>query len=82
MAGLRHDNEAEVFVVAVPPSHLLRAVELVVVLVDLAGLLVKDLSVGKVNLLDPLQLGPYPVLLVVVAHVYKDVKISAKQIRE
>ena len=56
MAGLRHDDRCEVFVVAIPAASQLLITELVDILVDLPRLQVKHLTIIEIDPLDPFKL--------------------------
>ena len=72
VASLGHHNGCKVFVVAIPATHLLGAIELVQVFVHLAWLQIEHFAIGEVNLLDPLKLRSNTVLHIVVSDVYED----------
>ena len=74
MTGLRHNDRSKVVVVTIPAANLGRAIKLIVVLVDFAGLEIKHLAFIKVNALDPLKSGTDSVFLVVLADSDEDSK--------
>ena len=69
VAGLRHHNHREVIVMSVPASNFLRTVKLVQVGVYLARLLIKQLTVGEVNLFYPLESLAHTVFHVIIADI-------------
>jgi len=56
----------------VPATNFFRAIKLIKVGVNLARLLVENLTVGEVDLFDPLKRGTHAVLHVIIANIDKD----------
>lgn len=66
----------------VPATNFFRAIKLIKVGVNLARLLVENLTVGEVDLFDPLKRGTHAVLHVIIANIDKDLQAPWEQLAE
>ena len=60
----------------VPATNFFRGIKLIKVGVNLARLLVENLTVGEVDLFDPLKRGTHAVLHVIISNIDKDLQAS------